>query len=224
LGSPALLGGVLNNLADVVRSQNPSYARSLYMEAMRLFESAGDEENAIWSLSHQADLYLAENNPVQARLLYQKALNRFRALKYPHGIASCLNDLAGLEIGDGRLAEAGRMCRESLILYGPENPREIAIVLELFGHLAQRLGEPARALKLLGAAAGIRERAVSWSNNLERRHQVEGIIEAVRREVGPTASDLWMEGWNTSLEELVKQVLGSGVETCTSSQQQSRGL
>src|ERR1039458_4512392 len=56
-GDASILAGTLSNLADVVKDLGQyEYARALYLETMRLFEDAGNQENAAWSLSHQADL------------------------------------------------------------------------------------------------------------------------------------------------------------------------
>ena len=158
-GHPAMLAGALSNLADVVKTGDRTYARALYVEAMRLFESSGDEENAIWSLSHQADLYREEGNETQARSLHQDALRRFRQLGLSHGVASCLHDLAALDAAGGRLAEARRLYQESLRLYGPENPADLPRGLESLADVAIQCGQPERALALAGAAAAIRKRS-----------------------------------------------------------------
>jgi predicted ATPase len=214
-GHPAMLAGALSNQADVVKAGNRTYARALYVEAMRLFESSGDEENAIWSLSHQADLYREEGNEIQARSLYQDALRRFRQLGLSHGVASCLHDLAGLDAAGGRLAEARRLYQESLHLYGPENPVDLPRVLESLAEVAIQGGQPERALALAGAAAAIRKRFHAHATDPARRAQVEKKIDSARKDAGGEAAAFWMKGWNMSLEKIIEYAAQGGDETWT---------
>ena len=202
-GNSAVLAGTLSNLADTVKDANFTYAQALYAEAMHLFDQLGDEENATWCLSHQADLCRDQGDPTRARSLYLDALSRFRRLNLPHGVASCLYDLAKMEASLGRFTEAQRLCRESLHLYGPDDPSDLPRVLELLAELAIECAQPRRALKLSGASAAIRKRFKLWTMNPARRTEVEGRIEAVRKDAGPEATTLWMKGWNMSLEEIV---------------------
>ena len=214
-GHPAMLAGALSNLADVVKAGNRTYARALYVEVMRLFESSGDEENAIWSLSHQADLYREEGNEIQARSLYQDALRRFRQLGLSHGVASCLHDLAGLDAAGGRLAEARRLYQESLHLYGPENPVDLPRVLESLAEVAIQGGQPERALALAGAAAAIRKRLHAHATDPARRALIEKKIDCARKDAGGEAAAFWMKGWNMSLEKIIEYAAQGGDETWT---------
>jgi len=196
-----------------VKAGNRTYARALYVEAMRLFESSGDKENVIWSLSHQADLYREEGNQTQARSLYQDALRRFRELGFSPGVASCLHDLAGLDAADGRLAESQRLYRESLQLYGRENPADLPRGLESLAEVAIQGGHPERALALAGAAAAIRKRFHARTTNPARRAEVEKKIDSARKDAGGEAAALWMKGWNMSLEEIIEYAAQSGEDT-----------
>jgi predicted ATPase len=212
-GHTATLAGALSNLGDVVKTGNPTYARALYVEAMRLFESSGDKENVIWSLSHQADLYREEGNEAQARSLYQDALRRFRELGFSPGVASCLHDLAGLDASGGRVKEARRLYQESLRLYGPENPADLPRGLESLADVAIQCGQPERALALAGAAAAIRKRFHVRTMNPVRRAEVEKKIDSARKDAGGEAAAFWMKGWNMSLEEIIEYAVEGGDDT-----------
>ena len=216
-GHTAVLAGALSNLADLVKDDNGTYARALYVEAMRLFESSGDEENAIWSLSHQADLYREEGDPGQARALYSEALKRFRQLGFSHGVASCLFDLGGLDAALGRYQEARRFYQESLRLYGPENPAEFPRVVESLAEVAIHGGQLELALALAGAGAAIRERLFVRTRNPVRRAEVARKIDDARREAGTAATAWWMKGWNMSVEETLEYALQDGADAWTSS-------
>jgi predicted ATPase/serine/threonine protein kinase len=216
-GHTAMLAGALSNLADLVKNGNGTYARALYVEAMRLFESSGDQENAIWSLSHQADLYREEGDPGQARALYSEALKSFRQLGFSHGVASCLFDLGGLDAALGRYQEARRFYQESLRLYGPENPAELPRGIESLAEVAIHGGQLERALALAGAGAAIRERLFVRTRNPSRRAEVARKIDDTRREAGTAATAWWMKGWNMSVEETLEYALQDGDDQWTSS-------
>jgi tetratricopeptide (TPR) repeat protein len=216
-GHLAVLAGALSNLADIVKDSNCTYARALHKEAMHLFESSGDEENAIWSLSHQADLYRDEGNRAQARDLYSDALTRFRKRGFSHGVASCLFDLGGLEFFDGRLLEARRFYRESLRLYGPENPTDLPRGIESLAEVAIHCAQLERALVLAGASAAIRERFHVRTKDPARRAEVAAKIDAARKDAGPAAAVWWLKGWNMSPGEAIEYAERDGDETWTAS-------
>ena len=174
-------------------------------------------ENAIWSLSHQADLHRQEGEPVEARALYSKALERFRKLGFSLGIASCLFDLGGLEAAAGKLREAEGLYQESLRLYGPENPGELPRLIESLAEVDIHRAQTERALTLAGAAAAIRERFHVWTRNSVRRAEVLRKIDDARREAGPAATAWWMKGWNMSIEETLEYALQDGDDLWISS-------
>ena len=216
-GDMARLAGALSNLADVVRISDFTYSQALYTEAMHLFEACGSEENAIWSVSHQADLYRDSGNTARARSLYRDALKGFRRLGVLHGVAASLHDLAGLELADGRILEAQHLCQEALQLYGPENPADLPRVLESMVELAICSRQHQRALTLAGAAAAIRKRFDVWSMDPARRAHVENQIEPVRKDAGALATTFWMRGWNMRLEEIIEFAAREAADTWTTS-------
>jgi len=201
---PAIVAGSLSNLADVEQMGGQfARARSLYLEANRLFEESGEIENAVWSLSHQGDLYREEGNEEQARQLYQEALTRFRALNLVHGVASCLHDLAALDAAEGKLEEAERMHQESLRLYGSENQIDMPRVVESLAAVALKKSQPERALVLSGAAAAIRDHFQARIRNPAQRAAVEACTAAARKDTGQDGVTHWMRGWNMTPEEIV---------------------
>ena len=202
---PIVLAGPLSNLSDVVAIQQEfTYAEGLCLEAKRLFEEAGDRENALWTLSHQADLHKQQGHDELARSLYQEALAGFRALRFSPGTASCLHDLAGLDVSEGKLAEAEAQYRECLLLYGLENKTDLPRVLESLAVVARQTEEPGRALTLAGAAAKIRERYHATTADSGLRARTQRMIEAARNEAGADATAHWMKGWNMTVEEILQ--------------------
>ncbi len=165
------------------------------------FEDTGNQENATWSLSHQADLFRKQGDDRQARELYQQALAKFRGLRISHGIASCLEDLASLAAAAGDPGEARRLYKECLMLYGPENREGLPRILEAFAGLALQVQAPEHALTLAGSAAATRERYSLRTSSRLRRAEVEQKTDKARKQAGPAAAASWMKGWNMSREE-----------------------
>jgi predicted ATPase/predicted Ser/Thr protein kinase len=203
--SPSVLAGALGNLADVAGAAREfTYAEGLYQEARRLFEESGDRENAIWTISHRADLHRDQGHGEEARALYGKALSEFRELGFSSGTACCLHDLAALDVSELNLARAEARYGECLRLYGIENKEDLPRVLESMAVAAHQAGRPARALTLAGAGARFRERFHVLSKDARQRSRVRETIEAARSEAGPEASAHWMRGWNMSPTELLE--------------------
>jgi predicted ATPase/predicted Ser/Thr protein kinase len=201
----AVLAGALSNLADVVTADcDFTLAEDLYLEAKRLFEESSDRENAIWALSHRADLHLQQGHDAEARSLYEQALMGFRELGFSPGAASCLHDLAGFDVREGRLSGAETRYMECLRLYGIENKVDLPRVLESLAMVARQIEEAGRALTLAGAAARIRERFHAPARDCNRQSRLQEAIAAARNESGAEASAHWMKGWNMSLDEIME--------------------
>jgi predicted ATPase/predicted Ser/Thr protein kinase len=206
-----VLAGALGNLADLVGAEREyTYAEGLYLEARRLFQEAGDRENAIWTFSHRADLQREQGHNDKARALYEQGLQEFRALGFAPGAASCLHDLAGLDVGEANLLAADARYKESLRLYGIENKADLPRILESMAFLARQMEQPARVLTLGGAAARIRERFHVPAKNSTERSRIQDLIAGARSEAGADASAHWMKGWNMSLDEVLEWATQQG--------------
>jgi serine/threonine protein kinase/tetratricopeptide (TPR) repeat protein len=202
---PTVLAGALSNLADAVTTERDfTFAEGLYLEAKRLFEESGDRENAIWTLSHRADLQLQQGHDAEARSLYERALLEFQDLEFWLGAASCLYDLAGLDVSKGCLPEAEARYRECLRLYGIENKVDLPRVLETMAVVTRQTARPGRALTLAGAAARIRERFDVANKDATLRARVQETIETARDEAGAEASAHWMKGWNMTVDKVLE--------------------
>src|SRR6185437_4309223 len=208
LGREGLLAGSLSNHADVLKlTGQHERAAQLYQEAARLFERAGDQENATWALNHEADLCLRSGQQERAEGLYTEALARFRALDYAPGVASCLHDLARLAAGAGQDWKARELFRQCLRLYGPSDVGELPLVFESVAAELLRGGRAPAALTILGAAAGVRERFAVVTLNPQARAAVEAGVEAARQGAGEAAAQCWMRGWNLPVEEAIQLAL-----------------
>jgi len=201
-GNPLLLAGSLSNHADIVKhTQEYELSAALYREAAQIFAQAGDEENATWAFSHQADLELLLGRRTSAADLYRQALVRFQARAFAPGIASCLHDLAGIATDAGDLPEARRLYAECLHTYTAQDITDLPRVFESLAAVALTAGRAARALTLLGAAARLRHQYQIVTLNPHMRADVEARVEAARQAAGPEAPAAWMQGWNMAPEQ-----------------------
>lgn len=204
-GNERLLAGSLSNHADVLKLIGDyEQAAEMYREAAQKFERVGDTENAIWALTHEADLWRQQHQPAKARELNQDALARFRELGYAPGIASCLHDLAGLDADEGKIPEARRLYVECLRMYGTDNVADLPRVLEAVAGLAAREERAEAAVKIFGAAAGMRERFQVVTLNPQVKATVEARAEAARHAAGENAAQLWQEGRNMAVLDAIK--------------------
>jgi hypothetical protein len=131
-------------------------------------------------------------------------LLEFQDLEFWLGAASCLYDLAGLDVSKGCLPEAEARYRECLRLYGIENKVDLPRVLETMAVVTRQTARPGRALTLAGAAARIRERFDVANKDATLRARVQETIETARDEAGAEASAHWMKGWNMTVDKVLE--------------------
>jgi hypothetical protein len=141
-------------------------------------------------------------------LLYEESLAIFRELNDRWGIAGSLADLGNLarEQGDCRLADS--LYRESIgIFQALEHKRGIARLLEAFACSAAAQSEPARSLRLAGAAAALRQSLgapLTATDQVKLERGLEPARQALTTTTGRTA---WLEGWVMPIEKAIEDVL-----------------
>lgn len=213
IGQPSAIAGAVSNLADVIKAQgNVTSARALYEESVELFQQSGDENGADWVRTHQADLELEAGDVERARRMYTEVLARFRARGDRAGVAGCLQDLARIAMKGGDIAQARQWYRDALQIYWDlQYVTDLPRSLEALARCAAALGEPATALVLSGNAAALRK---TTGRRLVEPHQteLEQSLDAARKQVPSSAeaTEAWLRGWNTPLEEAVRLALAPG--------------
>jgi tetratricopeptide (TPR) repeat protein len=166
-----------------------------------------------WSLNHQGDVAREQTDMAAAELLYEQAVAMFRELGDRTGIARSLADLGNLACDQGRCATAQRLYAEALRLFCELGEAKLcARVLESIAWAAVEQGNWDRALRVAGAAAGVRQRfrfplAASAKANLDRR--LEPAHRSMTTSVAATA---WMEGWSMPLEKAIEYALAGEAE------------
>jgi len=213
-GDPVSVTHTMSNLADVARGQGDyETARKLHEECLSLFRRLGDRAGMAWSLNHQGDVAREQTDMAAAELLYEQAVAMFRELGDRTGIARSLADLGNLACDQGRCATAQRLYAEALKLFCELGESKLcARVLESIAWAAVELGNWDRALRVAGAAAGLRQRfrftlAASAKANLDRRLQ-----PAHQALTTSAAAAAWIEGWSMPLEKAIEYALAGQTE------------
>jgi predicted ATPase len=206
--APAL-ARALSNLANIVKMQNDfAHARALYEECLSIFRELADAPGMAWALNHQGDVAREQGDSVAARSLYEQSLATFRQLGDRWAIARSLADLGYLAREQGAYHEADSLFRESIRLFQQlEHKRGIARLLESFACSAAAQSEPARALRLAGAAAALRQTIGSPLTAVEQAQLERGLEKAHRAMAGTIGRTAWLEGWVMPVEQAIEDVL-----------------
>jgi non-specific serine/threonine protein kinase len=162
----------LNSLANTAHYQGDGAgARPLYEESLRLRRLVGDRSGIAVSLNSLALLRGPAGELEAARELADEGLALRRDLGDRRGIGGSLLTLGRLALWGGDLDTAERLARESLAI-GSALADRLGIVgcLEVLGEVASGRGQPARAARLLGAAAAERAAIHAPPPPLEREH------------------------------------------------------
>jgi len=209
LGDLKAIARALSNLASVLKMQGEyDLARSLCAECRAIFDGLGDRTGAAWSLNNEGDVARDQGDPAAARALFEQALAIFRELDDRWGIAGTLADLGNLAREAQNCSGALPLYRESLRTFQQlEHKRGMARLLECCACSAAVQLQAQRALRLAGAAAGLRQNIGAPLTSAEQA-KLEAILEPARQALSNTASaTAWLEGWDMPLDHAIEEVL-----------------
>jgi len=210
IGDPTAIAGALNNLAVMSQEQGDyTLARSLFEETATLFLAAGDRRGVASTRNHLGDLACEQGDYATARELYDQSLAASRELGDRWGVAGTLADLGALACEQGAYGEATERLRESVAVFQDlKHDRGISRVLEAFAELAAARGEAARALRLAGAAAGLRQRLGLPDYHAPQRRRLGHCLEQARAALdGKQAAAEWLEGSVMTAEVAVREAV-----------------
>jgi predicted ATPase/DNA-binding winged helix-turn-helix (wHTH) protein len=202
LSDQSALARSLHNLANVAKVRGDyRRAREALSEATDIFHLIGDRQGAAWSLSQEGDIARAQDDMVTARALYQCALLAFRETGDQWGSARSLTDLGSIDSEQGDHGAAHAAYREALKIFADLGHRRgAARALEGSACLALAQGQPARALKLAGAAGQLRQ-SISAPLTPAEQLKLEDTLRPAWKELGVAGKGFWDEGTAMSLEE-----------------------
>jgi adenylate cyclase len=180
------IAALLSNLGIVARYQGDSaQARALYEESLRLRREVGDKLMISVSLNNLGNLYLDLNDLARAHGLLEEAVAIRREVGDRMATANSLNNLGNVARAQSDFASAQALYHESLDINRELGERwAIAYLLEDFGGLAALEGQPARALRLVGAAAALRE-AIGAPLSAAERAKLERLLAPARQAIEP---------------------------------------
>ncbi len=159
LGNLVMVGKTLSNLGIVAFHQgNVEQARQRFSESLEVRRAAG---NPLWianSLGNLGMLAIETGDFAQARSYIEESLGLERATGDRQAIAISLNNLGKVASAERDYGPARALYHEALTMNSDLGDRwALAYLLEDSGVLAGRIGQPARALRLVAAAAALRE-------------------------------------------------------------------
>jgi non-specific serine/threonine protein kinase len=189
---------------------NPGAARRALEESVAVQRRVGDRALLQSALSLLGEASLLAGDRAEARRRWEEAVAAANDLGYRGSLVTALCHLGTLAQADGDPGTARRRL-EAALEAARRGARELVpYVLDRLAGLALFEGRPAHALRLFGAAAGLR-RASGWTEGprwgrAAARARRDADIAAARAALpGAEAARIWdrAEGQDTSLDEAV---------------------
>jgi predicted ATPase/DNA-binding CsgD family transcriptional regulator/DNA-binding XRE family transcriptional regulator/Tfp pilus assembly protein PilF len=183
-------------------------ARERAEEALAL---ASHPRSVSQALTILGDISYREGDWAKARTFLEASVARARELGERILVRVALPSLAHVLIEQADYAQADALLTENLALARDHGDREgVRRGLEGFAHLAAAQGRPASAVRLVGAAAALRE-AIGAPLSPSERATRERWLASARDVLGEQASALaWAEGRAISLEQAMAHARSDG--------------
>jgi predicted ATPase/DNA-binding SARP family transcriptional activator len=152
-------GAVLHSMGLLAWYQGDQPAAlSRYDESLKILRASGDRPELASALSNLAGLMVKQGRYEEARSLLEETLQIRRECCDRWGIASALGNLGVVVREQGDLAASAAFHADSLVLWQEVGDRRsTAESLEMLASTAMVLARFGRAVRLLAAAAGLRE-------------------------------------------------------------------
>ena len=194
--------GALHNLALTLRYRGAiAEAAARGEEGVALWRALGDRQAVGRGLLTLGEIAYKRGDLETARAHYEEALTALWELREQSGVTMALTYLALVARDRGEHKRAAARCREALPhAMASGHPAHVAECLEVAASIAQRLGQPAAAARLLGAAS-----ACSGGQarpNADDPAAFDRELAAMRAALGDEAfAAAWTAGWNLSPEQ-----------------------
>jgi predicted ATPase/class 3 adenylate cyclase/Tfp pilus assembly protein PilF len=209
LGDRRREAAALDNLGVVARGQGQlAKATRRYEEAMAVRRELGDAWGIAATLGNLGVVAHQSGDFTQARVYYEESLAGFRALGDLRGVAGTLGNLGTTARLLGNLPEAAALQQEALAI-AQDAGDQVGIATELEGiaAVAVAAGISERAVRLIGAAADLRE-TTGASIPPDDRPDYERTLAAARAQLGPARFEEARDaGHGLRLEEAVTEAL-----------------
>jgi non-specific serine/threonine protein kinase len=164
-------------------------AEAFQTESLAIRRELGDRGGVAVSLDTLGALAFRRGDCERANSLLEESLLVKREREDRWGIAAALHHLGDVALEQGHFSTARARYEDSLVQWAELGDIwSIAMVLESLAGMAQARGNPARALKLVGAASALRERLHGAPMPPVQRAQQQKLIEAVQGSLGTEAA------------------------------------
>lgn len=215
LGDTRGLGASLHGVGDTALWQGDSaLARATYDEGLALAKTEGTGEDVALFAFHLAQLSWLVGELEEGEQFGNDALVVGREAGSTTWPPYALYVLASLAHERGDIRRAGALYREAVELAWEHHDRLcVRMALPGLAALATLEGDPARALRLAGAASGLEENAGIWAfPPIRERH--ERWLESARAALDPADSDAaWAEGRALGIEGAIAYALEAADRT-----------
>jgi predicted ATPase/DNA-binding SARP family transcriptional activator/Tfp pilus assembly protein PilF len=202
---------VLRNLGLLAQAQRRfDQAATFFEESLALSQQLGSAQDTIVALNDLGAIAACRGEYERAATLHAESLALAQKLGDRWSIANVLQSQANLAQRQGDFPRAATGYRESLALAVDLGSKEgICENLEGLARvyaLQDQSREPARAARLFGAAAGLRESSGAPLTPAAR-HDYEQALATLREALGETAlAALWAAGAAMPIDDVVAQV------------------
>ena len=173
-----------------------------------LFRVAGDRQRLVLPIDALGLVALQQGDYAGARARFEEALSLARETGDEPFIADALARLGTVALREGNYQQSAGLYQQSLALNRVLGNRDgIAEDLAGLAEVASLLGQPERAVWLLGVVEAVRE-ARNISLLPLRRAEYDRTVEGIRAQLdGAVFAEAWAQGRAMSLEQVIAQAL-----------------
>jgi predicted ATPase/DNA-binding CsgD family transcriptional regulator len=186
----------------------PEAAMPLVEESLALFGDLKHQPGMAQALNIMGEIARFNGDDGGAKRAYEACLALSQQTGEGRRIVFMFDNLAFIAVHEGDIERARVLGYQGLRLACDMNNRlQMAVSLSILAGAMGMLGEPQRAIRLLGASESALERMGAF-HQLNDKREVEEMIAAVRARLdGATSQAAWAEGRALTLEQAVAQAL-----------------
>jgi predicted ATPase len=187
-------------------------AEARYEESLEVRRRLGDDVGTATCLNNLGTLASDRGDYEAAWARHQESLALRRALREQRGIAQSLQNLGEVALRRGDIRSARELYRESLVLFRELGERiYVTRNLDALARVAEATGQADLAVRLLAAAAALREATRARLQLTDQSWYTRTVAE-LRVRLGETAfTASWAEGSHMSLSVAIEAALRAPV-------------